>query len=56
MVKARFHGGLLDDSEKERWLEQAKKDGFDGLWTWLKFLARQRIKNQDNPNRKGKNS
>jgi len=47
MAKARLHGGFLDDSEKEEWIDQAKKDGFDGLWTWLKFLARQRINNQD---------
>ena len=47
MTKARIHGGFIEIPEKEQWIEQAKKDGFDSLWTWLKFLARQHINNQD---------
>jgi len=45
---ARFHGGTIPEQEKNKWQEQAEKDGFDNLWSWLKWLARNRIKETGN--------
>lgn len=38
---ARFHGGALSDTEEKQWKEQAKADGFDHLWKWIKWVVRQ---------------
>jgi hypothetical protein len=42
----RYYGGTVDREEKEEWEKQAKKDGFDNLWSWLKWLARHQIRKE----------
>lgn len=43
-LNMRYYGGNIDTEEKEEWQKQAKKDGFDDLWSWLKWLARRQIR------------
>ena len=48
---SRFHGGVLSDEEKEEWLKQAKEEGFDNLWEYIKWVIRNRIKKAKKENK-----
>lgn len=36
----------IEEGEKQRFLVAASKDGFKSLGSWLKWLARERVKQQ----------
>lgn len=38
----------IEDGEKQSFLVAASKDGFKSLGSWLKWLARERVKQQGN--------
>jgi hypothetical protein len=43
MKTLKFFGGSYPAELKKIWENAAKKDGFDKLWHWFRWLAQQRV-------------
>jgi hypothetical protein len=44
MKKQRIFAGEITQDEKAEWMEHMKRDGFTALWTWVCWVIRQHIK------------
>jgi hypothetical protein len=46
-MKTERVSGTLTPEEKSGWLYQMERDGFSSLWTWIQFVVRRHIREQE---------